>query len=216
MSVNLHFLDSAGKLGSLRERVMGAYEAALAEISGHISLPALDVCISHHPDGCNPELGIGGGAFNCHQLHIYLDAGNPAVENTATEEMLAVLAHEVHHCVRIAGIPEDKTLGAHLVTEGLACQFETEVTGSTPPSFIPPTVIQDWEAHLEAMRPELDSEDFCFDTWFLGKQKDRVPKYAGFAVGYQLAGRYLEAKGTTGGKAATVPAAEVLEIWKTR
>ena len=39
------------------------------------------------------------------------------------------LGHESHHCARIQKVPEHVILMDNIVTEGLACHFETETTG---------------------------------------------------------------------------------------
>lgn len=118
--------------------------------------------------------------------HPVLDANHPNLRSSIENEFPAVLVHEMHHCARLAAIPVADTLGECFVIEGLACQFETEVTGLTLPSFIPADVDRKCRDYLAMSLPILNSSDFDFDQWFLGKSPEEMPKYTGFAPGFGL------------------------------
>ncbi len=189
MPIRYSLLDSTGRLAPHAASIKEAVEAALDVIHTYFECD-IDVCISYFPGGTNPDLGIGGGSFSPHLLNIFLDTENPKVAHSINAEMLAVLAHEVHHCVRCDRLGTDTTLRDYLATEGLACCFEAELTNSSAPSFIPEELIRLWEDFYLDMEPYLEDCQFDFDTLFLGKSPHRFPRYAGYAVGFGLARKY--------------------------
>jgi uncharacterized protein YjaZ len=62
------------------------------------------------------------------------------------------------------------------------------------------------------MRASLEDTEFCFDTYFLGKDSEKYPKYAGSAVGFELVGRYLENVESTASEVVFVSASDVLAV----
>jgi len=209
--IEYHYLDVTGQLSPFKNILHKYVTEAIAAIDPRLDICA-DLCLSHDPLNCNPELGIGGVAFSQSLMHIFLDANNPNLEQSIREEVLAVLAHESHHCVRIQKVPDHVTLMDNIVTEGLACHFETEITGCSAPSFIPDEVLNASREHLRSMRASLEDTEFCFETYFLGKDLKKYPKYAGFAVGFELVGQYLAKVKSTASEAVYVPASDVLAI----
>ena len=210
MTIQCHILDASGALSSHTELLKDLLKNWVSHIGGRRPIRALDICVAHHPEGTNKELGIGGAAHSGIRLDIFLDANNPNLQSSLENEFPAVLAHEMHHCARLAEIPVADTLGECFVIEGLACQFETEITGLPLPSFIPADVGGQFRDYLAASLPILNSTDFDFESWFLGKSPEEMPKYTGFAIGFGLVGDYLKCNQLTAAQAYAVPAADVL------
>ena len=209
--IEYHYLDVTGLLSPFKN-ILHQYVTEAIDVVGPRLDICADLCISHDPPNCNPEMGIGGGAFSPSLMHIFLDANNPNIEQSIRDEILAVLAHESHHCVRMQKVPDHVTLLDNIVTEGLACHFEKEITGCAAPSFIPDEVLNASRELLRSMRPSLEETEFCFDTYFLGKDTKKYPKYAGFAVGFELVSQYLAKTKSTASEAVYVPASDVLSI----
>ncbi len=201
--MQIHILDAQNRLQPFKSLIRDSAKRAIEQISTRLS-PVLDICFSDSPDHCNPELGIGGGAFSPRLLHVFLDPTNDKIVSSIDKELLAVLAHEVHHCVRMEQIA-DSTLADRLVTEGLACHFEVEMTGNASPSFLPVETLQSWDKHFTKMRPIMHGEDFCEGTMFLGKRPGEFPKYAGYAVGFGLVGKYLSSEEVSAAECVTLP-----------
>ena len=209
MTYNLHILDSSRALENHTANIERAFELALDYVAPHVSIN-VDICVSHYPGHTNPKFGIGGGAFHPNLINLFLDAENTAFLKALDNELPFVLGHEIHHCLRMRSIPDDLTLADSLVTEGLASVFERELRGDDP-SFIPAAVLEQWQGYLERMALLLRSEDFCFDTLFLGKHPEQFPKYTGFAVGYGLISEYLSLTGQTSVDAASIPSEYVMQ-----
>ncbi|RLA39477.1 MAG: hypothetical protein DRR42_27150 [Gammaproteobacteria bacterium] len=177
-----------------------------------LPIASLDVCVSHHPEGANPKLGIGGAAYSPIQLHIFLDANNSYVATAIKQELPAVLAHEMHHCARMQTNTDEETLAGKLVIEGLACKFETEITGERLPSFISPALMDQCGSHWQAAQELLDSKEFCMQSWFHGEAPNQMPNYLGYALGLSLTEKYLSLVEKTAAQANEVPTNEVISV----
>jgi len=199
-------------LSPYRELLDSNLEYLITQISDLLPICSLDICVSNFPEGVNAKLGIGGASYTESLLHIFLDANNPNLRSSIERELAAVLAHEMHHCARVAEIPLVETLGEKFVIEGLACQFETEITGEEQPSFIPLDLCLHWQDHFAESLQALNSTDFCEETWFLGKNPDQKPKYIGYAIGFGVVGKYLRHANLSAAQAYAVPAEEILAV----
>jgi uncharacterized protein YjaZ len=100
-----------------------------------------------------------------------------------------MVAHEVHHCLRMAGPGYGRTLGKALVSEGLARRFVARLFGNAP---------EPWEravddSILSANRPDaasLASTNFNHASWFFGAGGER-PRWLGYMLGYQIVWAWL-------------------------
>lgn len=103
--MQIHILDAQNHLQPFESQIRESAAHAVSNISQYLN-PGVDICFSHDPEHCNPKLGIGGGAFNPRLLHIFLDARNDNIASSIDKELLAVLAHEIHHCVRMEKVED--------------------------------------------------------------------------------------------------------------
>jgi len=140
-----------------------------------------------------------------------LDPDNPNFERSLRDgDLRRTVAHEVHHCMRMAGPGYGWTLGEALVSEGLAGQFVHRLFGSPP---------EPWECAvsdevLKANLPDnatLMGNGHDHGAWFFGVG-GRYPRWLGYTLGYRLVGDWLETKTDIPGDIwITVPAHEVIE-----
>src|SRR5690606_28476349 len=100
-------------------------------------------------------------------------------------ELPAVLGHEMHHCVRSIYFPNPLTLWECIATEGLATHFERQMNGGIEPSLFKSFPELDWRELLDAARPLRDERAFSFHDWFLGGNPEKMPKYAGYFIGFK-------------------------------
>jgi len=105
------------------------------------------------------------------------------------EEFKGVLAHEVAHAVMLR-YSERRTLGDHLVYDGIAERFREAVAGRSRLHTIPP---DEAKRILEEIRPKLNSWDEAFyrELFFGGGS---FPLWAGYAVGYELVKPFIEGR----------------------
>ncbi|MCH2534821.1 MAG: DUF2268 domain-containing protein [Bdellovibrionales bacterium] len=211
MKIEKHILNANGALNPYLDDLNQMFSKWLPIITKQLPIDALDICVAKYPQGTNPKLGVGGVALNSNLLYIYMDTSNSNIKDSIHTHIPEALAHEMHHCARLAIYSDVKTLGENFVLEGLACQFESEICGEgKEPSFIPAEVLNTWRDYINQAAPLLDSDDYCFNTWFLGKAPDEMPKYLGYAMGYQIVGEYLKKNKTNAAKAYDKSAKEII------
>lgn len=156
------------------------------------------------------ETGIGARAWAADRIDVWIDPAHPWVEAAGEEELIAMLAHELHHCARWTRPGYGRTLGEVLVSEGLACVFETGFRGGVPPFWaraLDARALRDAE-FLAA--PSLDETGFDHRAWFAGAPDRGLPRHLGYSLGFHLVARHVRATGRTAAQLVHVPAATVL------
>ncbi|MGK9146293.1 DUF2268 domain-containing protein [Plantibacter flavus] len=140
------------------------------------------------------------------------------------DRLEAIAVHELHHNVRYSpgGIdwnPATVTVGEHVISEGLADTFATELYGDTGYTHFVSDATRSDDHVLAKVATGLDvtgMQDFA--GWVLGDATARLfggspvglPTGAGYAAGARLVAAYVEAKGTTAAQNVRTPAAEIL------
>jgi uncharacterized protein YjaZ len=84
------------------------------------------------------------------------------------------------------------TLGEALVSEGLACVFETGFRGGVPPFWaraLDARALRDAEA---LARPSLADRAYDHRAWFFGAPDDGLPRHVGYSLGFEIAARQLD------------------------
>ena len=163
-------------------RVQAATEAVFGPVP-------MDVVAQVLPSATLPELGISGHCPAQDLVHLNFDPSNPALAGSMGAALERVLAHEVHHAMRWKGPGYGTTLGAALVSEGLAGRFVQELYGNPP---------ELWEAEdaadLDHLATALAVWDLPYDhkAWFFGA--GHLPKWVGYRLGYRIVGAHLSAQ----------------------
>ncbi|WP_191061192.1 DUF2268 domain-containing putative Zn-dependent protease [Geminicoccus harenae] len=186
----LHWLEAEGNLQSWKDLIISGVETARDTVSRIIPPPRLDILVQPQPGRVIPEIGMVGFAHRKSLFSLSIDPENPNLSRCLTDGTLArQVAHEVHHCVRIAGPGYGRTLGEALVSEGLAGRFVRELFGNSP---------EPWECavDVETLRKnlpdeaELSSTNYDHAAWFFGASGKR-PRWLGYTLGYELVGNWL-------------------------
>ena len=204
MTVQLHLLNARGTLESIRARVEDVFPPAVETISALLPVSNIDVLVQAGP-AVIPEIGIGGYTLAADLLRLTIDPASPNLLKDFATEFLAVLGHELHHCLRYDGPGYGRTLGEALVSEGLACHFESELRGSAP--FYARVLDQ---GALQAMRArahlELESNSYNHNAWFYGSVDLDIPRCAGYALGFSIVEHYIHRWDTRASRLWNVPA----------
>jgi uncharacterized protein YjaZ len=140
------------------------------------------------------------------------------------DRLEAIAVHELHHNVRYSpgGIvwdPATVTVGEHVISEGLADTFATELYGDAGYTHFVTDATRSDDQVLAKVATGLDvtgMQDFA--GWVLGDATARLfggspvglPTGAGYAAGARMVAAYVEAEGTTAAKNVRTPAAEIL------
>jgi hypothetical protein len=192
-----------------RAQILSEIEATREAVTKLVPAPALSVELRHAPGRVIPEIGLVGYAPGATRFSLTFDSTNPHFALSLTDGTLRrQVAHEVHHCLRHGGPGYGQSLGEALVSEGLAGQFVNRLFG-TPP--------EPWEravASREAWRFLPDAKAlglplYDHSAWFFGTGS--YPRWLGYTLGYQLAGRWRAVNPEASGeRLVNVTAAEVL------
>lgn len=210
MDWRLHWLEAEGDLSLWRGQIRAEVEAAWAAMAGKVNTPPLDILVQRLPGAVIPEIGMVGHAYRKGLFALTLDPDNPRFAASLGEGALRrQVAHEAHHCLRMAGPGYGRTLGEALVSEGLAGQFTGWLFGNSP---------EPWECAVDddtmrSHRPdatELADTNYSHNAWFYGTG-GRRPRWLGYTLGYRLVGKWLAGAGTVDGETwVNVPAETVL------
>lgn len=192
MDIRLHMLEAGGSLNRWRSRMIGDVDRIRAGIDALVAIEhrqgAVDVLVRRADRGIVPELGLGGSCYEPHLVTIAIAPESDAFEGALEAGVFRqTLAHELHHALRCAACGYGETFGDALVSEGLADHFAVEATGCEPLLWtqspgLSPTVLQ--RAHATLAATTYDHE-----AWFFGG--DDLPRWAGYALGWQLVAAYL-------------------------
>lgn len=214
MAVRFHLLDAYGEMPPpLRERVMAGLADALPGILARLPLDRADIVVAPGP-WVIPELGANGQAHGPGRLTMMVDPASPRVAEPELEQRLgALLAHELHHVARARGPGFGRSLGAQLVTEGLAQVFEEEC-GHPPPCYAVALSPGQLAAYGARARAVADSTDYDNPAWMFGRRGNPdFPRHGGYSFGYTLVKAWVHARGSTAAASAQVAAAELLAPW---
>jgi hypothetical protein len=190
-------LNATGKLNKYIPLLEDKIQYALGKIRDHFILDCIDITVTPFHKGDASPSGIGGYSLSPHRVELLLDCDREDLDEVINNELTAVLAHEIHHSVRIGlGIPSD-TLGEQIITEGMACHFELAVTNGKIPSLFNNLKNHDWQPLLEQIKPLLDEKNQSVSKYFLGSEPDKFPKYAGYWIGFNLISLYVHKNKTS-------------------
>lgn len=138
----------------------------------------------------------------------------------------AIAVHELHHNVRYSpgGIvwdPQTVMVGEHVVSEGLADVFASELYGEAGYTHFVRDETRSDDQVLAKVASGLDVTGMAdFAAWVLGDSSAQLfgaepvglPTGAGYAAGARLVRAYLDATGTTAAHSVRTPASDILRL----
>lgn len=209
-AISVHVLTGSGRLLSHADRLTEHIHTAAAASLEHLPLgdADVDVVVRDAPELVIPELGIGGLAPDAHTVLLTVDAAHDLFASAFDRELVAVLAHELHHVARHRGPGYGRTLFEALVTEGLADHFATEISRTPPPPWTVALTADERARLAQLAEEEYDSRRYVHRFWFFGDDERAIPRWAGYSLGFQLVGDFLERHPqASAGGLASAPAA---------
>ncbi len=206
----LHLMNAGGLLSpALEAEVREVAGAALSRHAARLGLDGVDVAVYGTP-WTLPETGVGGYAPLPHWVQVTLTPENPNFAACWRTEIPATLAHELHHARRWQGPGYGITLLEALVSEGLAQHFEAEERGEAPPYARSSTDLNSLWTRAQA---ELDSPTYDHNAWFFGSEAAGLPRWTGYALGYELVRRFFTWQGADAVTHADTAAEEFRGAW---
>lgn len=155
-----------------------------------------------------PEDGISGRTYTSHLVIVVIDKQQTKItEDTIFE----TICHEMSHSLRWEKVPEySDTLFKGMILEGLATVLEEKAIVETKrvrkQHFL--TTIQETDQAMidniiSQLKNQLDSKQYDYDKIFYAGD-DKLPRWAGYRLGYYLVKKYLEATRSTISQATLV------------
>lgn len=210
MQWELHWLEAEGDRGPWRDHIAAEIEATRQLVARATTPPRLDILVQRPAGAVIPEIGMVGHAHGKKLFALTMDPDNPHFAAGLHDGTLRrQVAHEVHHCLRMAGPSYGWTLVDALVSEGLAGRFTGWLFGSPAEQWECATGAEALRAHApdEAM---LRATGYAHAGWFFGAGGGR-PRWLGYTPGYQIVGDWLTTAGEVDGNVwVNVPADAVL------
>jgi hypothetical protein len=183
MSIKLHLLNADGQFDAGRARIEKCFSESVEIIRKYLPLPNVDVVLCVDPCSVIPGLGIGG--FTPDENRIYM-AVTRELSCEFEKNFLGLLGHELHHCARWSGPGYGQTLGEALISEGLACSFESELRGGDAPFYARALHGEQLKMAWYTASGELQSASYDHRAWFYGTSPTSIPKHAGYSLGFAI------------------------------
>ncbi len=172
-----HLLNASGRLDSYLEFIGKALKEVEERANEQFDFADIDVTFSDSPYAVIPEIGMGGvTSERGDMIYIPIDSARDLkyIEFTST------LYHEVNHAVRTQGkIGWKDEVIARVVSEGLACAYEEEMTGRKP-IYAEVTLAEKLVSKIRST----DHSDLSANDWLFGT--DGIPRWFGYSYGYKL------------------------------
>ena len=187
-------MNAAGTLVDHQDLIESEISAALQIIQPLIGATDVRISLIADPNAIIPEVGLGGFNPSSDEVRLFADPDHPSLEEVFREQLGPMLAHELHHAMRRRSVGYGSTLFEAAVTEGLADHFSLEVD----PQYDPIWALSMDAAELAVWLPQVvagSSGPYDHRAWFLGASPT-IPRWTGYAVGYELVRAYLEANPT--------------------
>ncbi|MDO6426853.1 DUF2268 domain-containing putative Zn-dependent protease [Thalassotalea sp. 1_MG-2023] len=221
MSTKITVLNASGKFNHVLGLLESKAQDSLIEIEKHIVLPNLDIVISPCLEEYKNESGIMGSASpQVYVIDIGLDSDRKDLVDIINNKLTAVIAHEIHHVLRsTSGVKENKLFQV-LISEGLACHFETKFNKHAVNEFFDEVRKYEWLDLYNKMQTNLENTDFNYPVFFGGKDVTKFPNRAGYWVGFNLVSEYIDRFGGCAITLVGTPAEELVvaveKVFKTR
>ncbi len=212
MAIYLHKLNAHGRFDSLVTKLDDLFSDGLKCIGEKSPLESInvDVVISEG-DFVIPEFCFGGYCPSSEQIMLFFDLENKNLNAHLDAKFISNLGHEIHHCFRYQGVGYGETLKEAIVSEGLACHFETELRNGCIPFYAKAVNQESIDTLYSKMLNEATDLNYDHNAWFYGSEAESIPRYAGYALGYFIVSNYIEKTGVPASQLWNVPAKEFFD-----
>ncbi len=189
--VRFRILENKLITESLAENIKKETAEAIIEVAKHLPIAEVDITLGHLPKNIATGI-ISGSSANKHEATIALNVRHRNFKKRLHVELPKVIAHELYHTVRTRKNKYPETLLEMFIEEGLAIHFELEVYGGEPPAYAVRLSDKVLRKTIEMARKSFYSTRFSQDNWFHGGNTKKIPRSAGYCIGYFLVKNMLE------------------------
>lgn len=195
-NVNVYVLDGDPLLRPYAQMIKKEAGKAIRIISKYIPVANMDIIIAHLPENIGSGI-VSMQVQNKHLANIALDVKHKHFNKFLRADLLEALAYVLYRMVRTQKIGYSKNLLEDCIEEGLAFNFQTEVSGDkTEPHFMSfkniKTLGKTFRSIALRAKKEFYSTQYSRDDWFKGSKKRNIPRFAGYIIGYGVVKRFLK------------------------
>ncbi len=190
-NIHIHIFEANGKLTKHKAFLLEELQGVLKRFALKLPLHDLDIVVTHDPGSVIPETGECGRAFSAHLFYIYLDSKRKDFKTIVKEKIPGTIAHEGHHVLRWGTAGYGETLGEAVISEGLACHCEEELTGQRQPWDHALSELQ-LKKYTVSVKRNFNKKPYDHYQWFYNGRKKGIPRWTGYSVGYYLVEQYLK------------------------
>jgi uncharacterized protein YjaZ len=193
MALNISILSSSLDLKPHAKRLRLISKSVERKVKKVLPEGEIDVVFYDNPEGTIKEIGgIGGFTPVANTVFISLNPRAKHFAQSLESELPYTLAHELHHAARFRTPIQKETLLEAMISEGLADHFALAVTKRGKPMvWCTALTSQQKKSVLVRAKKEWNLERYDHAAWFYGPTPVKIPRWAGYALGYDLVGKYL-------------------------
>lgn len=193
LNMKIHALNAQGILTPYIDFIEHTLRDTYRQVAEQITLHPIDVIV-RTGSYVIPEKGIMGYCPEEHLIYLTIDPDSPEFKKNGKESLKRMFAHELHHAARWGTIGYGDTLGAAILSEGLAGHFVLEIFSGDP---------EPWEMvnydtlhpHFDHMIKNWDTKNYNHNDWFYGTGE--LPRWLGYSLGFRLVSWYLRSERTS-------------------
>ncbi|WP_241602492.1 DUF2268 domain-containing putative Zn-dependent protease [Rosenbergiella nectarea] len=193
LNMKIHALNAQGTLTPYIEFIEHTLRDTHRQVSEQLTLPSIDVIVKTG-SYVIPEKGIMGYCPEEHLIYLTIDTDSSAFKKNGNESLKRMFTHELHHAARWGAIGYGDTLGAAILSEGLAGHFVLEIFNGEPEQW----EMVDWNTlhtHFNHMLANWDVKNYNHNDWFYGTGE--LPRWLGYSLGFRLVSWYLRSETTS-------------------
>ncbi|MEO1575992.1 MAG: DUF2268 domain-containing putative Zn-dependent protease [Pseudomonadota bacterium] len=184
--------DDGGALGAQAALIRDLIEDTVDQANATLPVEQSKFTVRSDASRTVPGYGIAGFALDINDIEIVVDPLFPGLEQALRERLPYVVAHELHHIVRLRDPGIYQTLFDALIFEGMADHYARDLTGAGLAPWSDAFPEADTDQYLVRAEPLFDS-GFDFQAWFFGQGTD-LPVWTGYTLGYRILRDYYDAR----------------------
>lgn len=200
-SIKHYIANSSGELDDLTELILKSLNKVIPIVERELKAEKIDIIFVSAAALAIPEYGIGGNSPGPNHLYVSFDPKSTKITQNGLDE---TLFHEIHHCMRWRDPGYGKTLGEAMISEGMACLYEEQHSGSVP-IYAKVNLNDDQIAKAKKL---IDSKDYSHSEWFFGSKN--IDKWFGYSYGYSICKEYSVKTGKKASELVHIPTQEIL------
>ena len=190
-NIRLHILNASGEFNPWVEKIFKVSSKHIKIIGTKIPIDDIDIVFYNAPWSIVEDIGVSGRSRGAYTLFVTFNLKNKNMNLVIEKEMPKTLAHELHHIVRYKAVGHRKTMLDGLIAEGLAGHFVMELFGGEIQSWFRAIKANDLNKVMKLYEKNY-FEPNDETKWLFGEKGGKIPKWAGYTVGYEIVKTYLK------------------------